>query len=205
MALLDAYVTAEEYEGVSTKGRTINDSSLEVDLKVGSRLVDHVLGVSPGAFNSDEGTRYFSGNGKQRLYLADADGQHFLQAVDSVAIDGTDYPIDADAPWVVGHPRNAAVFGKPYDALHIADGARWSAWPSGTFNVAVAGTWGWASVPDGIKTLVIAAVRDIRDRQSAGALMQVEVAGTTTPIARSLYYRIRELRSEYAYRGPRVA
>ncbi|HYD83781.1 MAG TPA: hypothetical protein VEA63_07000 [Opitutus sp.] len=176
MELLDPYVSVDEYRTRAGSLAIADDPTLAAQLVAVSRLIEEVLKVAPGAFNSVEGTRYFDSDGTATLRLRDAQGkQHFLQSVDAnaIGVDNsssgafTDYALDFDDDWVVG----VGGLGQPYEAITISPitSAAPYYWPRGVRTVSITGVWGWPSVPGVIKELVVGLARDMRQGQLTGS------------------------------------
>ncbi len=198
MALLDAYLTPAEYEARATKGRVIDESYAD-DLLGASRLVDHRYGLAPGSFNTDPGTRWFSGRGQVVLRLEESSTQHLVHAVTGITVDGVSFTL---TDGVIPLPRNAAVLAKSWDSLLLSFAAPLEVWPRGDFNVGVSGSWGHAAVPEGVKTVVYNIVRDVRDHQAAGAAAQYQMGAEALPLASDTWRRIKELDRQFSYRSP---
>lgn len=172
MALLDAYITAEEYlRRVGSPGGIPVDI-LDAELLGCSRLLERSLQWAPGMGNSHTATYTFAANSARKLRLRDSDErQYFLQGVEADGIgvdsegDGTfdGYALDLADTWVRAYPENAAALGEPYTSLVIANltGGSFAVWPSGL--VSIDGTWGWSAVPETIKALTAFLARDLRN------------------------------------------
>lgn len=213
MALLDAYCSLDDYrDRIQDKG-TGADAVVSAQLVAGSRLCDRSMRLAPGGFNSATGTRRFSGNGEKVLWLKDDTGHHFLQSVDEDGIaidddaDGTaEYLIDpTNEAWVVGLPRNAAVFSEPYDRLQLlglTSNTTLSTWPEGEYNIAITGTWGWATVPDAIVDFVAHLVHDIQVGLVAGATLEMPTIDAGGLSVNTNSWRLwRQIKQQYGFGG----
>jgi len=215
MALLDAYVSKDEYNARANRTATADDATLTEELVAASRLFDHLMGLAPGAINAvASATLVFSGRGRARLRLDDTEGQHLIRTVgtDGIAVDTdgdgvADESFDLGDTWCVGLPRNAAAASQPYDSFELLpySAAVLTEWPEGRWNVSITGAWGYAEVPEGVKDAVVSMTRDLRDHHAgggAGAYQQVDAA---LPLSDQTWRIIRAIKSQFSYRtGARV-
>lgn len=95
------------------------------------------------------GTRYYSGDGRRRLYLGDD-----LIAVTTLKLSATadqpstfDYTLAAGTDYTLW-PRNAASRGEPYRAVDLNPGGQFATWPSGADNIELVGLFGYSDLWD---------------------------------------------------------
>lgn len=182
MALLDAYCTIAQYRAAIGDKASAADATITAELLVMSRQLERALMVAPGYFNASAASqaRIFNGNGRDILHLRDSAGYAYCLteiATDGLAIDSDldgsydDYTLDLADAWVRGLPENAAAHSEPFTAIQLRpiSTATLTTFPSGSRNVQITGTWGWAAVPQIIQDLVIHRTHDLRQGLSAGA------------------------------------
>jgi hypothetical protein len=210
VALLSAYITAEEYIRRTAGQGGIPTDILEAELLGCSRLLERSLQWAPGMGNTHTATYTFTANAAKKLRLRDSDErQYFLQSVVSNGIgvdsdgDGTfdGYALDLADTWVRAYPENAAALGEPYTSLVIAPltGGSFNVWPAGL--VRINGTWGWATVPEIIKALTAFLTRDLRNgllaEPSADSIPAIEEG---MPLSNDTRYFWNLARSQYRRR-----
>lgn len=215
MAILDAYASAEEYlAGVGQKATA--DSVLLSQLPGMSRLLEKSLQVMPGAFNAHTGTYVFDGDGTDTLRLRDDTGlAYFLRSIDTDSLkvdadfDGLydDYLLDAADAWVALFPANAAAFDEPYRGIRLRSvtGATLIRFPNAPQCIEITGAWGWATVPDLIKRLVIHRTHELREGLKSGAMEQLSTFEGTVPMSRNTLWLWKEAERLYGRRIPSVA
>ncbi|MGE3856994.1 MAG: hypothetical protein AB7G21_08575 [Dehalococcoidia bacterium] len=217
MALLDSYATAAEYL-TGTGNKATADALMLTQLTGMSRLLEKSLQVMAGAWNTHTGTYVFTApGGGSRLRLRDEDGrQYFLQAIatDGLGVDSDrdglydDYTLDFADAWVRGLPANAAAHSEPYRSIELRalDGATITSFPSSPGAIEIEGTWGWATVPDSIKRLVIHRTHELRQAMPTGAAEQLpSFDAGDAPMAPNVFWLWKEAERRYGRRLPGFA
>lgn len=211
MAISDAYATAVEYRARAGKTDTGDDATILAQLTAVSRYIERELGRF---FNQDAAvvTRYYNGNGQQRLY------------VDEIATTtGLVVKIDLDEDYVftganeiltiVTHfwvgPYNAALGpeARPYTFLEIVPGnGVFSEWPirrraaeviDQPRSVEVTAKFGWPAVPAAIRELTIAITRQLRDMEEAGFTLTMQNIDAMVRLAPSASVLLRDIARQY--------
>lgn len=218
MALLDAYVSADQFRAATGDSATGTDSTLNAQLLGVSRLLERALGLPPGAFNSaSDQTLYLDAYGGDLLRFRDERGfQWFVQSVDADGIgidsenDGTydGHTLDLGDAWVVGWPANAEAGGEPYRGLRLLTflgTCNPSSWPSRKRAVRIQCTTGWAAVPQIITDLVIHRTQELREGLKAGASGDIPAFDAGVPLRPSTTWLFQEAERLYGHRLPAVA
>lgn len=213
MALLDAAATTAQYLADAGQKATA-DAALPSQLTGMTRLLEKSLQVQPGAFNQHSATYTFSGNGTDRLWLRDDAGlRYYLRTItaDSLKIDtdrdGTfNYLFDSADAWVRLSPDNAALQGEPYRWIDLRSitHAPIVRFPAGERNIEIAGTWGWATIPDIITQLVIHRTNELRQALAGGAAETLPGFDGGVPMAPKTFWLWKEAERLYGARLPSV-
>jgi len=180
VAVTDAYATAAEYRGRTTKSDAGDDATILAQLKAVSRFLDSRL---RRFFTQDAAVvaRLFDGNGCSRLWLpADlATATGLIVKVDmdgDYAFTGASETLTLDTHFWVG-PDNADKGSEswPYEFLEVVpNNSVLSAWPEQRKAVQVTAKFGWPAIPQAIIELTVAVTRTLRDMQIAGGTMTLE-------------------------------
>ncbi len=208
MALLDPYLSADEFRQRvdSTDTRTDHAALLGEVLASVSRHVEHRLGVAVGYFNSDAGTRTFDGSGSARLWLRDDAGRAYcLTALTTVEVDHDgDGAHELALPTAALRrlPQNAAAEERPWTSLELLPAAPLSVWPPHPGAVRITGTWGWASIPGQVKTLVAMIANQVLKLQQAGPLSTLANLDEVVQLTPGVPHLLRELEADV---GRRIA
>lgn len=214
MALLDPYVTAEEYRAAKGDFKTAVDAILDAQLDGMSRLLDRKLRLIPGAFNSASSeVRTVDSYGGHVLWLRDRDGRGFFLQTGTYTIgidtenDGTydGYTFDQSTAWLRPLPDNASDGSEPAYALEFLTGrtgATLTEWPDLVSGVQVSGTLGWATVPQLIKELVIHRVTELRDAHKAGSTGELGTFDGGIPMQPNTKWLFKEAETLYTRRVP---
>lgn len=214
---LTAAATAAEYRERNGRVSTSLDTLLGTLLTTVTRVVEKRIGLAPGMLVAQASETFvFDAIGGTTLYLRDRAGmQYLLRTVtaDGIGVDGEQdgtydyYELDFADAWVRGLPENAAAFSEPFTAVellsHMSD-ADPVKWPDQRASIQIAGAWGWATTPGGVKERVIGIVRELVDTHGAGmanpaSFTAVDDAIERIPAARGL---MSMLETEYRYRLP---
>lgn len=176
MALLDPYVSTEEYNQRVDRTSDADDAILNGQLVSMTRLLEEECGIATGGLNEHTATYTFPGFGGDVLRLRDSDErQYFLQSVPASGIgvdtekDGTfDGEALSLASGVRGLPENAVAQERGFDRVQLLSYAAITTWPeyeaAVTFTNAV---WGSPMLLALAKEAVISMVRDIREHHVA--------------------------------------
>jgi hypothetical protein len=224
MALLDAYVTDEEYGDRANSGRVPTDTDLlGAQLVAMTRQLERELGYAPGAMNHVEGvTLELDAIGGRTLYLRDEAGRGvFVSAVAAGGIevdtarDGSfsGAVFDLDEPWVRGARWDSSIAAETvvpvYSAFELLprSGALLTSWPDGPATVRLTCDTGFpGGVPDAVKEVVVSMTRDLRDHHAAGSSGQYQgSADDSLPLSDQTWRLIRSLKQQYSRRLPVVA
>lgn len=216
MGLLDPILTKDEYSALAHRTVEDDDVALDSEVEACTRTLEKELGVAPGSWNSDHGTRLFSGNGDTDLVLRDELGLHFLVELDAagvtIDVDGDGVPEYTVAPateqWVALIPRNAAALGESHYALRLLrriPGISVPCWPEGDFNLGFTGTWGHAATPQMPKQIVAFMVRDLRDHHAGQSFaVAQQLAESGIPVRDDTWRLMRIAKLKYSHRRPGV-
>lgn len=212
MAVLDAYADKVQFRArVGDQGGG-GDTTLDEQLLLASRLLERSTGVMPGAWNTHTGTYDFDADGGTLLRLRDdADRQYFLQTVTSIGVDTEgDGTYDGETltlalAWVKGYPANAAAGSEPFTGLELLpylSSADLSAWPSRKRVVRIAGTFGWAAVPQGIVDLTVHLAHDVRQGHAAGPTLTAPTIDGGMGLSDQTWRLWRQIEGQYSRRIP---
>lgn len=195
MALSDAYATATEYRTHTGKTDTGADTEILASLKAVSRWLDGKLGQELTGFDKDA-------SDKTRVitvpYASDT------LRIPALSASPTSITIDEDADGSFADetallaadfimlPENATVLPEAlaFDAIWLTTWGAKGTWGKGQ-RVQVIGTWGWPSVPGGIKEATLEFTAVLR-RNSPLATNQIpegfEGAIQAAPVARMMLH-----------------
>lgn len=214
MALLDTYASVEEYRAWNKRASGADDAELSEALLLNTRRLEKMLHLAAGYFNTHSGTYIFDAHGGTVLDLRDRAGMAYcLTAItaDSLGIDLERdatydyYSWDLADNWVRGLPENAASFSEPFTSLEIVPttSAPITTWPSGAALIQIAGTFGWAAVPDAVRATVMALTRDLIDTHLAGATAELQGPdGETFIVTTETFNRFMALAGHYGRKLP---
>jgi len=205
MAVTEAYASAPEYRGRTTKTDTGDDETIVEQLVAVSRLIDRecerFFGIDAAVV-----MRLYDGNGLTRLYIDDVATVTGLivkaDLDDDFAFVGADETLTKDTHYWIG-PANAALGPEvsPYRFLDIVPAnARLNVWPEGPRKVQVTAAFGWPSVPPAIKEATILVTRELRDLEESGftlSLQSIDTGINLSPVAFSVIQRVK---AEYGRR-----
>lgn len=178
MAITDAYATAQEYREVGGAVSAGTDAVIDRDLIAVSRWLEHKLGRFFNVDASDVARIYVT-SGAEKLWIddlsaapttikidEDADGDFS----DETALASTDYEL---------RPLNAVLGPEPGPYTHIVltswgTKGRWGR----NQRVEITGKWGWASVPESVKSATIEFTRLWRMESPRATTRISEIEGT---------------------------
>ena len=217
MALADSYLEIDEYRDLVNHTGDLDTAQLLEDSTAASRIFDFEVGVVEGGFNPITATQFeFDSYGGSLLYLRDGSGrQYFLRTITANLLtldtdaDGVydNYTLDLDETFVRGFPANALAHGQAFTAVQLLphSGTALSAWPIGPATVRITGSWGFATIPVGIKRAVAFITRDMRDRLTASSTGEFQMMDSGVVVRDDTWRTVQQLKRMYSRRLPVVA
>lgn len=213
MALLSAYATDTQYRARTGDQTTGTNTTLDAQLLGVSRLLERALQVMPGAFNTHTGTYVFDGNGESILHLRDRAGFAYpftAITADSLKfdtdLDGSfdDYELSLGSEGVRGLPENAAAFSEPFYAIELraVSSATITKFPKLPGCVQIAGTFGWAAVPETIINLVVHRTHELREALKDGGVGTLPAFDAGVPMRPQTAWLWKEAEGLYGRRIP---
>lgn len=172
------YATRDELKvALALQSQTYVDADIDRACAAASRAIDNRCGR---AFYTTTETRYFTPNPRDpALDILD------VQAISAFTVDIAGNG-SFSTTWVAGtdfdlEPFNAAATGRPYELVRLRPQAG-KRWPRYNRSVQVAGTFGWATIPDPVNqyALILASKLLDRARKSPNGVI---VFGLEAPIA----------------------
>lgn len=200
MAINDPLATFAEYQARTGVPDNSDQTVIEAHILTASGLMQRFTGRS---FNATTGVRYYDGNGRAELYVAD------FTAITEIALD-TDgdgvHETVLGATWI-GRPYEAADLSEPYTSVELMpySGAEATVFPAGSHNVKITGTHGWAAVPGAIRDATVIIARQLRELAESGLTLTVQASDEELRVMPGAFSLLTAMQTEYGRRMPGFA
>lgn len=212
MAVTDPYASAAEYSARVEKTDSADEGLITAALLTASRIIEGKL------------ERVFNQSAASTVRRFDGSGGALLRVDDLVTIAANGIAVDTDADgtanetfgdgnaWIIkrgdDHGYNASEFSEPWTQLELlpySSNTTLTTWTKGKRNVAITGTWGWPTLPAGIKEFCVKLARDLRDALHAGASAELFVLDSGLTVRGDTWRLWQDVEREYSRHVPTIA